>query len=198
MAGGVYRGDPYSGGDSEVGAALLGPWSDQVQRLKRIALVLVILLGCVGCDQVTKSVARDHLQSHPAMSFLGDTLRLQYAENPGAFLSLGASLPHRWGTAIFTLGGVAFVLVTLLFALTAVKSGRLRAIALALICGGGIGNLIDRVRFDGHVTDFLNLGVGSMRTGIFNVADMALMAGVALFFLAHRRSEQVTSDPYRG
>ena len=169
-----------------------------MQRLKRMALVFVILFGCVGCDQVTKSVVRDHLQSHPAMSFLGDTVRLQYAENPGAFLSLGASLPHRWGTAIFTIGGVAFVLVTLLFSLSAARSGRLLAAALALICGGGIGNLIDRVRFDGHVTDFLNLGVGSIRTGIFNVADMALMIGVALFFLAYRRPERASSDPNRG
>jgi signal peptidase II len=157
-----------------------------MQPLKRIALVFLILLGCVGCDQVTKSVAREHLQSHPAISYLGDTVRLQYAENPGAFLSLGASLPHRWGAVIFTAGGVAFVLVTLSFALTAAKAGRLHTAALSLICGGGAGNLIDRIRFDGHVTDFLNLGVGPIRTGIFNVADMALMAGVVLFLLAHR------------
>ena len=167
-----------------------------MQRLKRIVLVFVILLGCVGCDQVTKSVARQHLQSHPAVSFLGDTLRLQYAENPGAFLSLGASLPHRWSTAVFTLGGVVFVLATLLVALTAVRLGLLRTVALALIGGGGVGNLIDRVRFDGHVTDFLNMGIGSIRTGIFNVADMALMVGVALFVLAYRRSEPVAGDSH--
>lgn len=157
-----------------------------MQRLKRLALVFVILIGCVGCDQATKLVARDQLQAHAAMSFLGDTLRLQYAENPGAFLSLGASLPHRWGAAVFTVGGIVFVLATLLYAVVAFHSGQLRTVALALICGGGLGNLIDRVRFDGHVTDFLNIGVGSVRTGIFNVADMALMVGVVLFLLASR------------
>ena len=161
-----------------------------MQRLRQIALIFVILIGCVGCDQTTKSLARDHLQGHAAVSFLGDTLRLQYAENPGAFLSLGASLPHRWGTAVFTIGGVIFVLTTLLYALVTAPAGRLRAAALGLICGGGVGNLIDRVRFDGHVTDFLNMGVGSVRTGIFNVADMALMAGVALFFLAYHVVER--------
>lgn len=161
-----------------------------MQRLKRLILVLVVLLGCVGCDQATKSVARDHLQAHAAMSFLGDTLRLQYAENPGAFLSLGASLPHRWGAAIFTVGGMVFVLATLLYAVVVLRLGRLRAVALSLVCGGGLGNLIDRIRFDGHVTDFLNVGVGSVRTGIFNVADMALMVGMVLFFLAYRQSER--------
>ena len=161
-----------------------------MQRLKRLILVFVILLGCVGCDQATKSVARDHLQAHAAMSFLGDTLRLQYAENPGAFLSLGASLPHRWGAAIFTVGGMVFVFATLLYAVVVLQLGRLRAVALSLVGGGGLGNLIDRIRFDGYVTDFLNVGVGSIRTGIFNVADMALIVGMVLFFLAYRRSER--------
>lgn len=168
-----------------------------VQRLSRIALVSAILIGCVGCDQTTKSLARDYLQGHAAVSFLGDTLRLQYAENAGAFLSLGASLPHRWGIAVFTIGGIAFVVATLLYALTAFKSGWLRAAALALICGGGIGNLVDRVRFHGHVTDFLNMGVGSMRTGIFNVADVALMVGIGLFFLAYQRFERPLDTPRR-
>jgi signal peptidase II len=165
-----------------------------MQRLKRIALVFAILIGCVGCDQTTKSLARDHLQGHAAISFLGDTLRLQYAENVGAFLSLGASLPHRWGTAVFTIGGVVFVIATFAYALVAPNAGRLRAVALALICGGGIGNVVDRVRFDGHVTDFLNMGVGSIRTGIFNVADMALMVGIALYLVSRTSRTQSSGD----
>ena len=168
-----------------------------MRQLKRWVLLFVILLGCVGCDQATKSVARDHLQTRAAMSFLGDTLRLQYAENPGAFLSLGASLPHRWGAAVFTVGGTLFVLATLLYALVASQPGRLRTVALALICGGGLGNLIDRVRFDGHVTDFLNVGVGSLRTGIFNVADMALMVGMILFLFAYRYPERAPAPRNR-
>jgi signal peptidase II len=56
-----------------------------------------------------------------------------------------------------------------------------------LIASGGVGNWIDRLTNDGRVTDFLNLGIGSLRTGIFNVADMVLMAGVALFLLGSRR-----------
>ena len=55
---------------------------------------------------------------------------------------------------------------------------------LSLIAGGGVGNWIDRVTNDGRVTDFLNVGVGNLRTGIFNVADMVLMAGVAIFMLS--------------
>ena len=159
-----------------------------MQRLRRIVLVLTILVACVGCDQTTKTLARDHLQGHVPVSFLGDTLRLQYAENPGAFLSLGASLPHRWGAAVFTVAGIAVVLATLFYALTAVRAGRQQIVALALICAGGMGNLIDRVRYDGLVTDFLNMGLGPVRTGIFNIADVVLMVGLALLLLAERPS----------
>ena len=53
-------------------------------------------------------------------------------------------------------------------------------VGAALVCGGGLGNVIDRVSRGGNVTDFLNIGIGPVRTGIFNLADMALMLGLAL------------------
>jgi signal peptidase II len=55
-----------------------------MRRLAHLCLSVCILLGCVGCDQVTKSLAKGYLQNHPTVSMLGDTFRLQYAENPGA------------------------------------------------------------------------------------------------------------------
>jgi signal peptidase II len=160
-----------------------------MQEFKRIALIVVLLISCVGCDQTTKFLARDYLQDRPTFSFLGDTLRLQYAENPGAFLSLGASLPHRWGTTVFTIGGIVMVLVALSYVALSSKLTRIQIVALSLICGGGIGNLLDRVRHDGLVTDFLNIGIGAIRTGIFNVADAVLMVGVALFIVGYPRAD---------
>jgi competence protein ComEC len=151
-----------------------------MRRLAHVCLSVCILLGCVGCDQVTKSLAKGYLQNHPTVSMLGDTFRLQYAENPGAFLSLGASLPHEWRAVLFIVGGTLLVGAAALYAFLSARVGRLGVVALSLICAGGIGNLADRIRYDGRVVDFLNLGVGPVRTGIFNVADMALMLGVAL------------------
>jgi signal peptidase II len=158
-------------------------------RMRRIALVVALLVACVGCDQTTKSLARDQLQGHQASSFFNDTFRLEYAENPGAFLSLGASLPHYLRTAIFTIGGAVMIGAVLLYAALASKAKMLQIVALSLICGGGIGNLADRVRYDGFVTDFLNMGIGSIRTGIFNMADVALMTGIVLLLL-YRQSGQ--------
>jgi signal peptidase II len=152
-------------------------------RVRRVLLIIVMLLACVGCDQTTKSLARDHLQNRPTLSLLGDTVRLQYTENPGAFLSLGASLPQHWRRAVFTIGGTALVAAALIYVFLASQLRLVQIVAIALLCGGGIGNLVDRIRYDGLVTDFLNLGAGSLRTGIFNVADMALMLGLLLFVL---------------
>jgi signal peptidase II len=155
-------------------------------RFSRLAVVAVILVACVGCDQTTKALAKEHLQGREAASFFGDTLRLQYAENPGAFLSLGESLPHRWRTVVFTAGVGAVLAAVLLYAFLASRTGPVQVIALSLIGGGGLGNLVDRVLYDGYVTDFLNIGFGTLRTGIFNFADVALMAGMALFMFQHR------------
>ena len=67
--------------------------------------------------------------------------------------------------------------------------------AVALLLAGGIGNLLDRLFHGGLVIDFLNMGIGPLRTGIFNVADMAIMAGFALLFLqSGNKSESLASD----
>ncbi len=151
-----------------------------MQRPKRIGLMVAMLLACVGCDQTTKSLARRNLQGRETASFFSDTLRLQYVENSGAFLSLGESLPYRWRTAAFTFGGAVMLTAVLVYAVLGSRSGPLQIVALSFIAGGGIGNLVDRICYDGHVTDFLNMGIGPIRTGIFNIADVMLMAGMAL------------------
>jgi signal peptidase II len=150
----------------------------------RIALVVLTLACCVGCDQQTKSLAGDYLRGKNAVSLLDDTVRLDYSENPGAFLSLGASLPPQWRTAAFTAGAGAGLAAMLLYVLLAARFGFVQILGFSLICSGGFGNLLDRVSRGGYVRDFLNVGVGPVRTGIFNVADVALMAG-CLLILVH-------------
>src|SRR5262245_38095129 len=152
--------------------------------LRRTLLVLLTLTSCVGCDQASKSLARAHLPRHEIFSFLGDTVRLQYSENAGGFLGLGAGLSPATRRVIFK-AGVAVMLLTLaLFTLAARRATALQIFALALFVGGGLGNLVDRIAYGGVVIDFMNIGIGPLRTGIFNVADVAIMVGavgVALF-----------------
>jgi signal peptidase II len=146
----------------------------------RIAVILLTVLGCVGCDQATKSIARDHLPLRQVISLFNDTLRLEHTENSGAFLGLGDTLSSTARRFLFTLGGAVLVTATAVWAFRSRRMNAPQIVGAALICGGGLGNVIDRVSHGGNVTDFLNVGVGLVRTGIFNFADMALMLGVTL------------------
>jgi signal peptidase II len=152
-------------------------------NLKRTLLILLIVISCVGCDQATKLLAKSYLPSSSALSFIGDTVRLQYTENKGAFLSLGASLPEKWRSIIFIGGVAAFLAVVLGYLLQASNIHALTFLAFSLILGGGLSNLLDRLAYSGHVIDFINIGIGSLRTGIFNAADVAIMAGALLLVL---------------
>jgi signal peptidase II len=154
---------------------------------------MATLCCCVGCDQVSKSAARALLPSGVTESLFADSLRLQLVQNPGAFLSLGGSLPEQMRFTLFTAAATVLLIGLVCAALFARRLRPARFIPLALVAGGGISNLIDRLVFDGRVTDFLNVGIGSFRTGIFNVADMAILAGALLFVL--RRYAPPTAAP---
>lgn len=176
----------------------LYPGMPSEQSIPRFIVVILTLSCCVGCDQVSKSAARSMLRSGVTESLFSDSLRLQLTQNPGSFLSLGASLPEQLRFGLFT-AAVAVVLVGLVCAaLFARRLGTARFVALALLAGGGISNLIDRLLYDGRVTDFLNVGIGSLRTGIFNLADVAILAGALLLAFKMRNSNSLSAPGPRG
>jgi signal peptidase II len=147
---------------------------------KRFALIVLTLVATVGCDQQTKSFATANLRGFAARSYFADTLRFDYAENAGGFLGLGESLPGQGRTALLTYGCTAGIAALLVYVFLAARWSALQVLALSLICGGGIGNVLDRWTCGGYVRDFLNVGIDPIRTGIFNVADAAMMAGCVL------------------
>jgi signal peptidase II len=161
-----------------------------MRTLSRSLLVVLVLVGCVGCDQISKSVAREYLPGSGVHSYLGDTLRLEFAQNPGAFLSLGESLPPAIRYDGFTIAVGVVVAGLLGWALLSSRLGWRARLAITAIGAGGLGNVIDRLRFDGAVTDFLNLGVGSLRTGIFNLADATLMLGLIVLVMVWKRPHE--------
>jgi signal peptidase II len=154
---------------------------------KRLAL-LMLILATVGCDRVTKRFAAATLADAPARSFMADTVRLEYIENTGAFLGLGASWPVAVRTGLFIVGNSLLLFAMVATAIRRRWSG-LALVGSALIVAGGVSNLADRV-VRGSVVDFMNVGVGPLRTGIFNVADMAIMLGVAVVVFAGFRSSK--------
>ena len=148
-------------------------------RFKRSLLVLLLLIFCVGCDQLTKEAAHQYLALQPPQSWFHDTVRLQYAENTGAFLSLGGGFSEGLRVLLFQVFP-ALCLVALAMVLFARQIPLSTAIAWSLVLSGGLGNLLDRIMNDGRVIDFMNLGIGPLRTGIFNVADVCITTGVVL------------------
>jgi signal peptidase II len=151
-------------------------------------LVLLIAIGAtIGCDRVTKHIAATTLSGEPRQSFLGDTVRLEYAENTGAFLSLGTDWPPRVRTAVFGIANAVLLLALTVVALK-VRWPMPAPLGLVLLIAGGASNLLDRL-VSGKVIDFLNVGLGPLRTGIFNVADVAIMLGAGLVIAATSRFE---------
>ncbi len=159
-------------------------------RFIQIVVVAFTFLTCVGCDQATKVVAKDYLPRNEVLSFARDTFRLQYAENKGAFLSIGSSLPEKTRGLLFTVGIGAIVFGTLGYLLFGPTLPHATTVALSLIAGGGLSNLIDRIAYGGYVIDFLNIGLGSLRTGIFNIADVAIMVGAISLILRSLKHER--------
>ena len=153
-------------------------------RKFRIALLLLVLGCTVGCDQTFKHAARANLNRFDSITVLGGFGELRLAENPGAFLSLGANLPSTVRAAVFTLGMGAGLVLLFGFLAGRARLNRVAFAGLALVMAGGMSNLIDRITRHGLVTDFITLRLGPLQTGIFNVADAIVMAGVGLFALA--------------
>src|SRR5262249_1271978 len=139
---------------------------------------MLLILGTVGCDQAAKSIARASLPlSQPVP--IGRAATLFLTENTGAFLSVGSGLPDA--VRFWLLGVVLSIGLLLAVAYLAAggPSGRTRA-AAALAAGGGVSNPLDRLLHGGRVTDFLVLQLGPLRTGVFNLADVAITAGAVL------------------
>lgn len=142
------------------------------------------MLGAVAAaglaiDQAAKVAAAHWLAGRPPVEFLFGAVRFEFVLNKGAFLSFGASLPPTVRFALFVGLVSAFVVGAAGYALAAPRLRPAELAALSLIVTGGLGNLIDRLLLPG-VRDFVSIGIGPLRTGIFNVADLLLVAGVFL------------------
>jgi len=154
-------------------------------KVGRTLALLAIAVTTIGCDRVTKHIAVTSLAGTPGRSFFADTVRLEYAENVGGFLSVCANLPPAVRTAIFKIG-TGLLLVATLMAAAKLRLTGWPLVGLSLVWAGGASNWVDRV-MHGSVVDFLNVGFGALRTGVFNVADVAVMLGACILASACRR-----------
>jgi signal peptidase II len=148
-------------------------------RKFRFIAISLVLICTAGCDQATKHLARAEFSQADFSSLRIRFLQFTLAENPGAFLSLGDSLPQSARTALIF--GVAVGLAWMLAHLLRTPTLRYGSLfGLALTWAGGMSNLVDRVIRHGLVTDFMVVRVGPLHTGIFNLADLAIVVGILI------------------
>jgi signal peptidase II len=155
---------------------------------KRLKLLLfcVSAILFIGCDRVTKNLAKDHLMYHEPISYLHNTVVLEYVENTGAALSLGDTLSKPVSFWLLSIVPLLFLVILFIYSLRKAETlSKWKMFAFSLIFAGGVGNIIDRLANDRHVTDFMNVGINNIRTGIFNVADMCVTAGVIILMFSY-------------
>jgi signal peptidase II len=147
-----------------------------VSRKARVFWPILATLVLADCS--TKRLVVDQLTGDPGPHpLLGEWLRVTLAYNPGAALNLSLGSASR---VVFSLAAVVAVVLLLLLYRQTDPGGRLRAAAIALVAGGALGNLLDRLRSPQGVVDFIDLGIGDTRFWTFNVADVGVTLGAVL------------------
>lgn len=156
---------------------------------KRWSIVLGIILVNVILDQWTKELARLNLQGQPDIIYWEGLFRLTFVENRGAFLSMGAGLSEQLRSLVLQVFPVILLVGLLVYTLRSLSLNRWQIIGLSFIIGGGLSNVYDRLLY-GQVVDFMHMRVAGIQTGIFNIADVAIMIGLFIMLpFAFQRSE---------
>ena len=150
---------------------------------------LFVSLGVIVLDQWTKWMVELHLPHHVAEPLIPGLLNFTHVRNTGVAFGLFASQGMTGGSWLLTLLGLAALTAVGLYFWFAPARDRLLLVALALVVGGAVGNLIDRVA-SGAVTDFIDVYVGVHHWPSFNVADSAISIGIVLMALDSFRSRQ--------
>ncbi|HSJ29816.1 MAG TPA: signal peptidase II [Longimicrobiales bacterium] len=164
----------------------------QVRGGMKAVIFMAVLLGVLLLDVSTKLLVQRHFFLYQQMDIIGEYVRLTYIYNPGA--AFGIHLGEHSRFIFLVLSLVALGALVGMYWFTPVAD-RVRLIAISLICGGAVGNLIDRVRSENGVVDFIDVGVGTIRWPVFNVADVAVTTGAIILALSLWKEEQRVEQP---
>lgn len=160
-----------------------------MHALRRWALVLAGLVTLVGCDHATKYAAKAELEGQPPRVLIASMLDLRYTENTDVAFSLLRWIPEGVRAPLLIVFG-ALAMVAL-FVLLRRSSPGLARVAVVLLLAGALGNYLDRL-VRGYVVDFIHVH----HWPVFNVADICVAIGIALFYWTSRpRSASAPRTP---
>jgi signal peptidase II len=150
-----------------------------------------VVFSVVVVDFITKRLAVAYLSSG-AIPILRESLVLRLVYNPGAAFGIHVGEYSRWVFMVLAL--VALVVLGAMVRQT-LPTQRFRLLTLGLVCGGAVGNLLDRIRSSQGVVDFIDVWIGKFHWPTFNVADMAVSCGaIALALVLWSEGKQITAE----
>jgi signal peptidase II len=155
---------------------------------------LFVSLGVVVLDQWTKWLVERLLVQHSTQPLIPGFLSLTHVSNTGVAFGLFAAQGMDGGSWLLTILGLGALTAVGIYFWFAPSRDRLLLVALALVVGGAVGNLIDRVS-TGAVTDFIDVYVGAHHWPSFNVADSAISIGIVLMAFDSLRTRRHKPDP---
>jgi signal peptidase II len=152
--------------------------SRPLSRALYAAVAVTVFFG----DQLTKRMVEDAIPEHAVIPIFPSFLNLTHVKNPGAAFGLFADSPAPWKTFLLVAISVAVLAIVIRIVLKSPALAWPSGVGLALIAGGAVSNLLDRVR-DGRVVDFLDIFVGPYHWPAFNLADSAIVVGAGFVIL---------------
>lgn len=154
-----------------------------------MAYLLFISGGIIILDQLTKLLILQYLPLHSSLEIIPGFFNLVHVRNPGGAFSIFAGANSALRQGLF-MGLTVFIVIVLLFAYRKLRpEDRWTRTSYALIVGGALGNLVDRLRFGGEVIDFLDCYVGAYHWPAFNAADSAITAGALMLVVTLLRGK---------
>jgi signal peptidase II len=151
-------------------------------RIVRGAIIILLLLINISCDQISKVVVREAIGDNEIIP-LNDFITLTKVENQGAFLSAGDSMSKPFRIFILAILPSIVLITGLWYLFRKTELTKAMLTGLCFMIGGGIGNVYDRIAY-GSVTDFLHIDFIWFETGIFNLADVSIMIGIGIILVS--------------
>ncbi len=156
-----------------------------MNRTRRVLITFFVIVTCLGCDQATKTIASRKLAPSSPITLIDHIFHLEYTENSGAMMGVGAELSDGTRFLLFTVFAGCALSAILAFTLLDKSLTTTAILSLALILRARLGNLVDRLFKGGIVVDFMIITLGPLKTAIFNFADLSILTGLLILAFSH-------------
>jgi len=153
-----------------------------IEKKRNISISIIIALS-IFLDQISKILIRNNVEQYSDIKLIGEYFILTNVENSGAFLGMGSDFSPIMKSVFLIILPIIVLISIIIYVYRDKEIDKVSLIGFSIIIGGGIGNIFDRIIY-GSVTDFLFIDLGGIfKTGIFNIADLAVTTGMILILL---------------